>query len=136
MEKMPHNETDSRPHDLPQTSNPGERIDIHQNIGAQRRADGSPDTSFDMETGGQDARAESDATEQTRGAVSGAIHNATPGGGFASGPLNTGPGTSGGTRSMDTSGNADTMGQTSAGAGDWSRAGGAGAGTMSQPGMT
>jgi hypothetical protein len=133
---MAHNETNQMPQNIPQTSNRGERIDIHQNIGAQRRPDGSPDTSFDMETGIQGEEEERQASAATQGAVPGAIHNPATTGTFGSGPINTGPGTSGGTRSINTSGNTDTMGQTSAGAGDWSRTGGAGAGTMSNPGMT
>lgn len=111
-----------------------ERVDIHQNIGARRREDGGPDTSFDMETGTSDDEQGMETGAATGGVVSGAIHNPATDGGFGSGPVNIGPGTSGGTRSMDTSGNADVMGQTTAGAGDWSRAGGSGAGTMSDQG--
>src|SRR5690349_19122524 len=109
---MAQHETNQPMNDIPQTVNQSERVDIHQNIGAQRRADGSPDTSFDMETGMSNEEEKREDRTATGGVVPGAIHNPATDGGFGSGPVNIGPGTSGGTRSMDTSGNADVMGQT------------------------
>lgn len=115
---MAQNETNQPIHNSSQTPNQGEHVDIHQNIGAQRRADGSPDTSFDMETGEQNEEWE---TTATRDAIPGVIADRATTGPLGSGPINIGPGTSGSTYN--------------AGAGNWSRAGGPGTGPTGNPNM-
>jgi hypothetical protein len=117
---MAQNETNQ----MPRTTDRGERVDIDENIGAQRRPDGSPDTDFDMESAatGEEGMESGPATV---GGVRGAIHDRATTGALGSGPINIGTGTSGGTDSPNTSGTADITGQTTAGAGDSTRAGGA-----------
>jgi hypothetical protein len=105
----------AHPHSIHQ----GGRVDLDENIGAQRRADGGPDTDFDMDSGGE----ERDTGAAQSGAVPGAIYDRATTGALGSGPINTGTGTGGGSQSPNTSGVADITGQTTAGAGDWSRAG-------------
>lgn len=75
-------------------------------LGAAQRPSGGPDTDFDMETDGQEARADNP------GVVNGVISNPAQSGPLGSGPVNIGPGTDGGSHSINTSGTADTIGDT------------------------